>query len=106
MYGIRFMSQGIRVPIAGMFFIFGTCELTRAQARPDWPAAATKPSGTDQNALAESDLQAGLKLSRGGQFAEAIAPLPEAQGRGWNGYAAEFNAALCAVGIGPLDRGM
>jgi tetratricopeptide (TPR) repeat protein len=107
MYGIRFMSQGIRLaPIAGIFFILGTCELTRAQARLDSPAAAMKPSGTDQNALAESELQAGIELTRGGHFAEAIAHLLEAQGRVSNDYAAEFNLALCYVGTRQFQKGI
>src|SRR5438477_4275178 len=107
MYGIRFMPQGIRLaPIAGIFFILGTCELTRAQARLDSPAAAMKPSGTDQNALAESELQTGIELTRGGHFAEAIAHLLEAQGRVSNDYAAEFNLALCYVGTGQFQKGI
>ena len=101
------MPQGIRLaPIAGIFFILGTCELTRAQARLDSPAAAMKPSGTDQNALAESELQAGIELTRGGHFAEAIAHLLEAQGRVSNDYAAEFNLALCYVGTGQFQKGI
>ena len=99
------MPQGIRLaPIAGIFFILGTCELTRAQARLDSPAAAMKPSGTDQNALAESELQTGIKLTRGGHFAEAIAHLLHAQGRVSNEYAAEFNLALCYVGTGESQK--
>src|SRR5437899_9305672 len=105
MHGIRFIPQGIRLaPIAGIFFIWGTCELTRAQARLDSPAAAMKPSGTDQNALAESELQAGIELTRGGHFAEAIAHLVEAQGRVSNEYAAEFNLALCYAGTGQFQK--
>src|SRR6266853_5115082 len=107
MYGIRFMPQGIRLaPIVGFFFLLGTCELTRAQARLDSPAAAMKPLGTDQNALAESELQAGIELTRGGHFAEAIAHLLEAQGRVSNEYAAEFNLALCYVGTGQFEKGI
>src|SRR2546430_16080646 len=106
MYGIRFMSQGIRVaPIAGIFFILGTCELTRAQARLDSPAAATKPSGTDQNALAASELQAGIELTRGGHFSEAISHPLGAQGPVSNEYGAEFNLALCHVRTGQFLKG-
>src|SRR5437762_14052860 len=74
MHGIRFMPQGIRwATIAGIFFIAGACELTRAQARPDSPPVTMKPSATDQNAQAESELRAGIALTLGGHFAEAIA---------------------------------
>src|SRR5437879_13841012 len=105
MYGIRFMSQGIRLaPIAGIFFIWGTCELTRAQARLDSPAAAMKPSGTDQNALAESELQAGIELTRGGQFAEAMAHLLDAQARVSNDSGAVFILALCYVRNGLVHK--
>src|SRR5205823_13668436 len=105
-YGIRFLLEGIRGPIAGIFFLLGTCRLERAKARLDSPAAATKPSGTDQNALAEFELQAGIELTRGGHFAEAIAHLLEAQGRVSNEYAAEFNLALCYVGTGQFHKGI
>ena len=105
MHGIRFMPQGIRwATIAGIFFIAGACELTRAQARPDSPPVTMKPSATDQNAQAESELRAGIALTLGGHFAEAIAHLLEAQGRVSNEYAAEFNLALCYAGTGQFQK--
>src|SRR5881296_4286668 len=105
MHGIRFMPQGIRwATIAGIFFIAGACELTRAQARPDSPPVTMKPSATDQNAQAESELRAGIALTLGGHFAEAIAHLLEAQGRVSNEYAAEFNLALCYAGTGQFEK--
>src|SRR5439155_20236540 len=54
----------------------------------------------------ESELQAGIELTRGGHFAEAIAHLLEAQGRVSNDYAAEFNLALCYVGTGQFQKGI
>src|SRR5713101_7772329 len=105
MRGLRFMPQGIRLaPIAGIFFIVGTCELTHAQARPASPPETMKQSGTGQNPQAESELQAGTELTRSGHFAEAIAHLLEAQGRVSNEYAAEFNLALCYVAIGQFEK--
>ncbi len=99
------MPQGIRLaPIAGIFFIVGTCELTHAQARPASPPETMKQSGTGQNPQAESELQAGTELTRSGHFAEAIAHLLEAQGRVSNEYAAEFNLALCYVAIGQFEK--
>ena len=99
------MPQGIRwATIAGIFFIAGACELTRAQARPDSPPVTMKPSATDQNAQAESELRAGIALTLGGHFAEAIAHLLEAQGRVSNEYAAEFNLALCYAGTGQFQK--
>src|SRR5436305_9208359 len=107
MHGIRFRPQGSRwAPIAGIFFIAGACELTRAQAPPDSRPVTMKPSATDQNAQAESALRAGIALTLGGHFAEAIAHLLEAQGRVSNEYAAEFNLALCYVGTGQFQKGI
>src|SRR2546423_15384144 len=105
MHGTRFLPQGIRLgAIAGILFIAGTCELGRAQARPDSPPATIKPPGTGQNPHAESELETGTELTRGGHFAEAIAHLLEAQGRVSNEYAAEFNLALCYTATGQFER--
>ena len=99
------MPQGIRLAsLAGLFFVAGTCELTRAQLRPDSPQVTTKLSETDQNPQAESELRTGTELTRGGHFAEAIAHLLEAKGRVSNEYAAEFNLALCYVGTGQSQK--
>src|SRR5258708_11718464 len=105
MHVIRFMSQGIRLaPIAGILFIVGSCELTRAQARLDSPSTTMKQPGTGQNPEAESEVQAGIELSRSGHCAEGIADLLEAQGRVSNEYAAEFNLALCYVATGQFEK--
>jgi tetratricopeptide (TPR) repeat protein len=102
---MRFIPQRMwLVLIAGIFFIAGTPELTHAQARPDSPPVTMKPSATDQNAQAESELRAGIELTRGGHFAEAIARLLDAQGRVSNEYAAEFNLALCYAGTGQFQK--
>lgn len=102
---IRFMQQGIRLAsLASLFFVAGTCELTRAQVRPDSPPVTTKPSRTDQNSQAESELRTGTELTSGGHFAEAIAHLIEAKGHVSNEYAAEFNLALCYVGTAQFQK--
>ena len=101
MHEIRLMRQRISLaPIVGILFIVGACEMTRAQARLDSLPATMKHSGMEQNPQAESELQAGIELTRRGHFAEAIAYLLEAQGRVSNEYAAEFNLALCYVATG------
>src|SRR5258707_15600462 len=101
MHVIRFMSQRIRLaPIAGILFIVGACELTRAQARLDSPSATMKQPGTGQNPQAESELQAGIELTRSGHFAEAVAHLLQAEGGVSNECAAEFNLAVCFVATG------
>ena len=53
---------------------------------------------TDQEA--QEELAKGTALSRRGAFAEAIPHLLAARGRVTNDYAANFNLALCYVGIG------
>src|SRR5437660_2075610 len=81
MHATRFLPQGIRLaPVAGILFIVGTCELARAQAQPDSPPAAVQQPGTGQDPQAESELQRGTELTRGGHFAEAIAHLPKRKG--------------------------
>ena len=105
MHATRFLPQGIRLaPVAGILLIAGTCELTCAQARLDSPLATMKQSGTGQNPQAESELQTGTELTRGGHFEEAIGHLLEAQGRVSNEYAAEFNLALCYVATGQFAK--
>ena len=56
---------------------------------PSTQAAQTPP---------ESELQAGIALTRQGRFSEAIPHLLAAQGRVANEYAANFDLALCYVG--------
>jgi tetratricopeptide (TPR) repeat protein len=105
MHVTRIMLQGIWLTsIAGLFFVAGNCELTRAQVKPDSPPVTTKLSGTDRNPQAESELRTGTELTRGGHYAEAIAHLLEARGRVSNEYAAEFNLALCYVGTGQFQK--
>jgi|SRR5215813_805979 len=68
------------------------------------PLAESQPTtSVSQNQLqqetqtAESELQTGTRLTRTGNFQEAIPHLLEARGRVSNQYAAEFNLALCYV---------
>ena len=53
---------------------------------------------------AEKELQAGIALSRDGRFAEAIPHFLAARGHVYEEYAAEFNLALCFVGIGEFQK--
>lgn len=81
-----------------------SCDFAIAQVRLDSSPVTTKPSETDQNPQAESELRAGTELTRGGHFAEAIAYLLKAKGRVSNEYAAEFNLALCYVGTEQFQK--
>jgi tetratricopeptide (TPR) repeat protein len=75
----------------------------RAQsARVQSPAKQEEPSPPDRAATStqgEAELQRGSALARQGSFAEAIPHLLAARGRVANEYAADFNLALCYVGM-------
>ena len=55
------------------------------------------PGRTQNNNIAESELQVGTQLTRAGRFQEAIPHLVAAQSGVANQYAASFNLALCYV---------
>jgi tetratricopeptide (TPR) repeat protein len=64
-------------------------------------AIPTQRGATDQqvsSAAPEAELQAGIALTRRGQFAEAIPHFIVARGHVRDEYAASFNLALCYVG--------
>lgn len=52
----------------------------------------------------EADLQAGIALTRGGHFSEAIPHFLSARGHVADEYAAEFNLALCYAGVGEFPK--
>jgi len=58
---------------------------------------STFPGRTQHNSAAETELQLGTRLTRSGQFQEAIPHLLAAQNGVSNRYATEFNLALCYV---------
>ncbi|HYK35756.1 tetratricopeptide repeat protein [Alloacidobacterium sp.] len=62
-------------------------------------ASPTQQTITDP----ESELRAGIDLSRAGKLEQAIPHLKAAAGHVKDEYAAEFNLALCYVGTGQLD---
>ena len=69
-------------------------------------------SAQSEDAAAEAELRAGIELTGQGRFAEAIPRLLAARGRVGDGFAAEFNLALCYVATGqneaaiPLLKGL
>src|SRR5258707_6415245 len=90
-----------RVLFVALVLTSSACRPARAEA-PRAPAdAPVEPSAQDTSpqAEAESELQTGIALTRSGHFAEAIPHFRAAQGRVSNEYSAEFNLALCYVGI-------
>jgi tetratricopeptide (TPR) repeat protein len=57
-------------------------------------------SAQTNDAAANSELQTGIDLTRQGRFTEAIPHLLAARGLVTNGFAADFNLALCYVATG------
>ena len=71
--------------------ILWLCPAIKAQASPQTNATSSMP---------EAELQTGIALTRQGHFRDAIPHLLAAQGRVSEGYAADFNLALCYVATG------
>ncbi|SRR6266566_753717 len=80
------------------------CSVAPAESlqAPDHFAAERQTQ--ESSSQAEKELQAGIALSRGGRFAEAIPHFLAARGHVSKEYAAEFNLALCFVGIGEFQK--
>jgi tetratricopeptide (TPR) repeat protein len=75
--------------------------------RPQQTTVSQAPEqGTLSNsqAPAESELQTGITLTRTGSFREAISHLRAAQGHVAYKYAADFDLALCYVGVGDFTQ--
>jgi tetratricopeptide (TPR) repeat protein len=64
------------------------------------PPATPDHSIDHQDAGAESDLRTGIELTSKGLFTEAIPHLAAAQGHVRDEFAADFNLALCHIGLG------
>ena len=69
-----------------------------AEKRSPSPESQTNPSG------AESELRAGIALTKTGQFSEAIPHFLAARGHVSDEYAANFNLALCYVATEQANR--
>jgi predicted Zn-dependent protease len=72
--------------------------------RQNQPTSENTPSGSNETAQAEDELQRGTALTRQGRFKEAIPDLLAARGSAVNPYAVEFNLGLCYVGMGEYDK--
>ncbi len=83
---------------------FGRAPIGKAQSESAGERLGTLQTVASGSPQAEETLQAGIELTRGGHFAEAIAQLLKAQGHVSNEYAAEFNLALCYVGTGQFHK--
>ena len=67
---------------------------------------ATQEIASQQQAASppEAELQTGITLSRSGRFSEAIPHFLAARGHVSDEYAAEFNLALCYVGVSEFPK--
>jgi tetratricopeptide (TPR) repeat protein len=87
-----------------MLLAVSVCGLAPAQS-PQMPNhLAAEQQTQESSSQPENELQAGIALSRGGRFAEAIPHFLAARGHVSDEYAAEFNLALCFVGIGEFQK--
>jgi|SRR5579859_272610 len=73
------------------------------------PSQAPNRSSTEQSAQEttpqpEAELQTGITLTRSGHFSEAIPHFLTARGHVSDEFAAEFNLALCYVGVGEFPK--
>jgi tetratricopeptide (TPR) repeat protein len=80
------------------------CPAAKPQSTPQIPPPPPGHSLPGQDPGAEFDLRTGIDLSSKGLFAEAIPHLAAAQGHVRDEYAADFNLALCHIGLGQFHR--
>ena len=95
---------------AAMLFVLCVSEQNKAQVGGRQQAPAQQPQASDNTGHelvsphAEEELRSGTELTRRGLFREAIPHLLAAHGQVSNEYAAEFNLALCYVGISQFKQ--
>ena len=94
-------STDIRVIYALIFFALLFLPISSAQTETPVRIPATQAHAAQRNDEgAEAELSEGIRLTGQGRFRDAIPHLLAAQGRVSNGFAADFNLALCYVAIG------
>lgn len=82
---------------ATLAIVLWPCPRANAQASLQPPQTAPNRATQSENAGAEAELQAGIALTRQGNFREAIPHFLAAQGRVSNEFALDFDLALCYV---------
>lgn len=90
--------------VASMLLAVSACGVALAEGlqKPNHVAAGQPTQ--ESSSQAEKELQAGIALSRDGRFGEAIPHFLAARGQVSEEYVAEFNLALCFVGIGEFQE--
>ena len=82
----------------------GACRVAAADSLQMPNPLPAEQQTQESSSQAENELQAGIALSRSGRFADAIPHFLAARGHVSDEYAAEFNLALCFVGIGEFQK--
>ena len=93
-----------RAALAALLVTGFNFQLARAQSSHVL-ARSPQAQAAQENALQpETELQTGITLTRSGRFSEAIPHFRSARGHVSDEYAAEFNLALCYVGVGQFSQ--
>jgi len=94
-------STDIRVIYALIFSALLFLPISSAQTQSPVRIPTTEAQAAQlHDAGAEAELREGIRLTRQGRFHDAIPHLLAAQGHVSNGFAADFNLALCYVATG------
>lgn len=93
-----------RVTAAALLATSLNCVIAQAQAPPAPNSSSTGQTARETTPLPETELQTGITLTRSGRFSDAIPHFLSARGHVTDEYAAEFNLALCYVGVGEFPK--
>jgi len=80
------------------------CAVASAQGSKTPNPSSLEQAAQETTPQPEAELQTGVTLSRSGHFSEAIPHFLAARGHVSDEYAAEFNLALCYVGVGEFPK--
>lgn len=80
------------------------CVVAQTQASKAPNRSSTEQAAQGTTPQPEAELQTGITLTRSGHFSVAIPHFLAARGHVSDEYAAEFNLALCYVGIGEFPK--
>lgn len=101
----RDFSQTLRrAAIAAFLLTSPNCEIALGQISHALDHSSLQQAGQETYPRPESELQTGITLTRTGHFSEAIPHFLSARGHVSDEYAAEFNLALCYVGVGEFPK--
>src|SRR5690349_21139421 len=93
-----------RAAVAALLVTSLNCEIARGQSSPAPTRSSTEQTAQETVPKPETELQTGITLTRSGRFSEAIPHFLSARGHVSDDYAAEFNLALCYVGVSEFPK--